>query len=235
MKIKSKNSIGIFPILFFLGIFLSSCDRHHIHPKEKDCGCKTKTTATVRNNICGVGVWGGIVLELENGDIVQPWAADSTHFAKMQLKDGQKIKISFSEMQKDNRYDNTIVCMALGPYTDKIKATIKIHCIAPLDKPSNEDLILTTTAEVVDWDCASVGVWNGIQFKTDKGEYLQPWELILKIDPKVIELKAKQQVTITYSLMKADDRYKDKQVCPTFAALPAATTVRIHNITILKN
>lgn len=143
MKTKSKNSIGILSILFFLGIFLSSCDRHHIHPpKEKDCGCKAKTTATVRNNICGIGLWGAFVLELENGDILQPWAADSTHFAKMQLKDGQKITISFSEMQKDNRYDNVMTCAAIGQYWN-FKAAINIHCIAPLDKSSNEDVILT--------------------------------------------------------------------------------------------
>ena len=237
MKTKLKNIFVVFPIFLFLGVFLSACHHHrekispHKMCSDKTNTCKPQTTATVRNNICGVGLWGGLVLELENGDIVQPWAADSSYIAKLDLRDGQKININFSEIKKDNRYDNVITCLAIGEYANRIKYAVQIHCLALMQ----EDLVLTITADVVDWGCATVGVWDGIQFKTDKGEYLQPWELLLKIDPKAIDLKAQQQVVITYTLMKTDDRYKDKQVCPTFAALPAASAIRVHNITILKN
>lgn len=142
MEIKSKSILSVLSILFFLSMSLASCHEHHgISPKEKgkkgDCmakkdstnsTCDTGVTVTLRNNICGVGLWGSFVLELENGDIVQPWATDSADLAKMELKDGQKIKVSFSEMQKDKRYDNVITCKAIGAYSDKIKAVVKINC-----------------------------------------------------------------------------------------------------------
>lgn len=141
MKIKSKSILFILPILFLFAMSLASChSEHHISPKEKGKGdcmskkdsanstCNISVTATVRNNICSVGLWGGFVLELENGDIVQPWASDSPDLAKLELKDGQKIKVNFSEMKKDNRYDNVITCLAIGQYADKIKAVVKINC-----------------------------------------------------------------------------------------------------------
>lgn len=148
MEIKSKSILSVLSILFFLSMSLASCHREHNHaPKEKGKGncmakkdstnstngsgsatCDTGVTVTLRNNICGVGLWGSFVLELENGDIVQPWASDSADLAKMELKDGQKIKVSFSEMQKDNRYDNVITCAAIGAYSDKIKAVVKVNC-----------------------------------------------------------------------------------------------------------
>lgn len=242
MKTKLKNSLFIFLLLPFSSLFFASCDKEQITPKDRDkdttaCACKNTVAATVRNNICGVGLWGSYVLELENGDIVQPWAADSASLSDLQLADGQKINVSFSKMDRDNRYDNRVVCLAIGPYQSKY--AVNIHCIKPIlqtHKPENHsDSIFTITAEVVDWTCAAVGVWDGIQFKTEKGEYLQPWELLLKIVPSAIELKAQQQVSITYSVMKADNRYKNKQVCPTFAALPRTTVIRVHNISILKN
>lgn len=242
MKTNLKSSLSIFSVLLFSALFFASCDKEQITPKdqEKDttaCACKNTVAATVRNNICGVGLWGSYVLELENGDVVQPWAADSASLSNLKLVDGQKINVSFSKMDKDDRYNNKFVCLAIGPYLSKY--AVNIHCVKSnlqTHKPENRpDSIFTVTAEVVDWTCAAVGVWDGIQFKTDKNEYLQPWELLLKIVPSAIELKAQQQVSITYSVMKADDRYKNKQVCPTFAALPLSTVIRVHNITILKN
>jgi hypothetical protein len=99
----------------------------HVHclTVKADSALTTKTTATVRDNICGLGVWGAFVLELKNGDVLQPWEL-APSLAKTDLKVGQVISIEYVGVARDNRYDDVFTCRALGPYTDRIKGAIKI-------------------------------------------------------------------------------------------------------------
>jgi hypothetical protein len=190
--------------------------------------------ATVRHNICGVGLWGALVLELENGEVLQPWSAKYENISKLKLSANQKVKIAVTEVKRDNRYDNVITCAAVGIYSEKITKAVSIDCITLIGEPI-DDKIYTANVEVVDFDCAAVGVWGGIQFKTEKGEHFQPWTVVDKIKPKEVTLTNQQKVKITYSFVSYDDKYKDITVCPTFAPLPSAKAVKIHEIAIVKD
>lgn len=196
---------------------------------KKNC----TVNATVRNNICGVGLWGALVLELENGTILQPWSSSDDAIAQLKLKPNQKIKIGYKEVNKDSRYDNTPVCLAFGPYADKIKAAIDINCITLIGEPIDET-IYTVEAEVVDFNCAAAGLWGGIQFKT-KDIHLQPWVSATGFNPDNVKINDKQKVKITYSQVAYDDKYKDVRVCPTLVALPKAIAVKVHKIELVKD
>jgi hypothetical protein len=189
--------------------------------------------ATVRNNICGVGIWGALVLELEDGTILQPWASTDPSLGKLDLKPNQKVKIAYKEVIKDNKYDNMPICLAFGPYTEKIKATVEISCLTLVGAPIDET-VYTTEAEVVDFDCAATGLWGGIQFKT-KDIHLQPWINLTSFDPNATKPANGQRVKITYSQVEYNDKYKDIKVCPTLAPLPKSVAVKVHKIEILKN
>gem|GEM_PF-6397318 len=195
-----------------------------------------EATATVRQNICGLGIWGSLVLELDNGDVLQPWelAPSAVGLAKMHLENGQKVVIKYHEMIRDGRYDSAVTCAAIGPYSDQIKGAIKIYALsaAGLNEPPTSSNY-TITAEVVDWGCAAFGVWQGIQFKTENGTYLQPWELLPHIAPSAFALQAGQKIALVYAVKSLDDRYKDVQVCPTLAPPPATQPIQVIGLRIL--
>lgn len=200
-----------------------------VDESKKNC----TTTATVRSNICGVGLWGALVLELEDGTVYQPWSATDDAIAKLKLSPNQKIKIGFKTVNRDDRYNKQVVCLAIGPYTDKIKAAIDINCITPIGEPI-DDKIHTVNAEVVNFDCAATGVWSGIQFKTDQ-IHLQPWTNIANLKPENFKFETKQKVKITYSQVAYDDKYKEVRLCPTLVALPKAIAIKVHEISILED
>jgi hypothetical protein len=128
MFFEPMKSKLLYPFALLLALGLSSfggCNKDDDEPAPPTCAM----TATFRNNICGVGVWGAYVLELENGDIVQPWDAPAD-VAKFSPEPNLKIRVTVSTVARDGRYDNTIVCMAYGPYTDKIARQVRIDCIA---------------------------------------------------------------------------------------------------------
>jgi len=190
--------------------------------------------ATVRHNLCGFGLWGDLVLELENGEVVQPWSAKEESIAKMKLLPNQKVKVALTEVPRDDKYKNIAVCLALGPYTERLKKAVRVDCITLVGEPIDEK-VYTKTVEVVDFGCAAAGVWNGIQFKTEEGEHLQPWTVGEKVKANEVRLSANQKVTITFSQVPYDDRYKEVKVCPTFAPLPTAKAVKIFEIVVAKD
>lgn len=86
--------------------------------------CNTGVTARLIG--CHVtGLWGGVWLQLDNGEFLQPWESSMGVF---QPVDGQRFKISYTEVQRDNRYDSSIVCMVMAPVP--VAAAVKITCIA---------------------------------------------------------------------------------------------------------
>ncbi|GEM_PF-5585936 len=117
-----------FLLVFLLLIGLSTlqaCNRAEDAPAPAACTIK----ATFRNNICGVGVWGAYVLELENGEIVQPWDAPAS-VANLVPTSNQVVRVTVTTVPRDTRYDNTIVCLAIGPYSDKIARQVRVDCIS---------------------------------------------------------------------------------------------------------
>jgi hypothetical protein len=120
-----KSKFG-FPIAILLVMSLSSfegCNKYENLPYQI---CAQK--ATFRNNLCGVGLWGAYVLELENGEIVQPWDAP-TEVGKFVPLPNQEVRITVATVARDGRYDNLPVCMAFGPFTDKIARQVRIECL----------------------------------------------------------------------------------------------------------
>ncbi len=200
-----------------------------IDESKKNC----TVNATVRSNICGVGLWGSLVLELEDGTVYQPWSSTDASIAKLKLQANQKVKIGFKEISRDDRYNNQAVCLAIGPYTEKIKSAIEINCFTSIGEPI-DDRIYTVDAEVVDFDCAAAGVWGAIQFKTDQ-IHLQPWVTMPNLKAENFKFEAKQKVKITYSQVAYDDKYKNVTVCPTLIALPKAIAVKVHEISLIKD
>lgn len=92
--------------------------------------------ATVRNVGCHLtGLWGGNWLQLDNenlsycGNYLQPWESDIANFSPPH--DGQRVKLSYTKIKRDNRYDTSIVCMVMGPIPDAI--AIKIKCIETVE------------------------------------------------------------------------------------------------------
>ncbi|MCU0448686.1 MAG: hypothetical protein MUC97_02420 [Bernardetiaceae bacterium] len=93
---------------------------------QPDCNLK----ATFRHNLCGMGVWGAFVLELENGEVVQPWAADA-HLTNFTPGPDQTVWVQIATTERDNRYEGVPTCRALGPYTERIGRAVRILCLAP--------------------------------------------------------------------------------------------------------
>ena len=108
-------------------VFLTGCDKAEavdepITVKTNTC----KETAVFRNNLCGYGVWGGFVIETESKAIFQPWES-LVDVRDIKPYEGMKIRITYSSMAYDNRYDDRVTCQAVGPY--RPQGAIRIECI----------------------------------------------------------------------------------------------------------
>ncbi|MFC5271013.1 hypothetical protein [Adhaeribacter terreus] len=87
-------------------------------PNPQNCN----TFATAETVICGMGVWANIWLRLDDGTLLQPW---ESNVQGLQLVNGQRYKIGYDLMQRDNRYQNAVICQAVPPMAE----AARIHCI----------------------------------------------------------------------------------------------------------
>jgi hypothetical protein len=117
--------------MLVLGLGLMACFEQNEAAADPQCA----QTATFRNNVCGHGAWGAYVLELENGEIVQPWIATG-ELANFKPSPNQKVRLSVATVERDDRYNNVPICMALGPYTERIGRAVQVTCLSPADEPS---------------------------------------------------------------------------------------------------
>ncbi|MBK0403654.1 hypothetical protein I5M27_11705 [Adhaeribacter sp. BT258] len=78
--------------------------------------------ATAETVICGAGVWANIWLRLDDGTLLQPW---ETNVQGLQLVNGQRYIIGYELMQRDNRYQNAVICQAVPP----VASVARINCI----------------------------------------------------------------------------------------------------------
>lgn len=90
-------------------------------PEPDPITCNPETYVTVTNVGCGVGVWGSKWLQLDNGDLLQPWLSNNT----APIEAGQRYRISYAPAVRDNLYDSVITCMALVPFG----TPVRINCM----------------------------------------------------------------------------------------------------------
>ena len=83
------------------------------------------TEVTVISAMCGQGAFQNNWLQLENGELLQPFE-NRTYVTSLSC--GQKFRIGYEFMKRDNRYDNEIHCMALPPDAKPIR----LLCIDPI-------------------------------------------------------------------------------------------------------
>jgi hypothetical protein len=89
------------------------------------CGTKPQAcniSATAETVVCGAGVWANVWLRLDDGTLLQPW---ESQVQGLQLVNGQRYKIGYELMQRDNRYQNAVICQAVPP----VASTARIFCI----------------------------------------------------------------------------------------------------------
>ncbi|KAA9345718.1 hypothetical protein [Adhaeribacter soli] len=92
---------------------------------DTGAGCDTYVTARKVN--CSVGAWQDTWLQLDNGRYLQPWH-NGTGVA--QLSEGARYKIGYSQMAKDSRYDNVVVCAAMPTDTMAWHPTVvSVNCL----------------------------------------------------------------------------------------------------------
>ncbi len=102
------------------------CDKSAMRPSD-DEGCQLN--ATFRYNMCGVGLWGAMVLELENGEVVQPWYSEDENIRNFKPQKDQQVRVTLTEVPRDDRYANVVTCMAIGEYQDRIKRYVRVDCL----------------------------------------------------------------------------------------------------------
>lgn len=111
-------------------LFSASCEKNNDTVPVVSCNVK----GIIRHNLCGIGVWGGFVIELENGEIIQPWSAANKDIENFKPQVNQNIMLAFTVSERDNRYDNTIRCLAVGEYEGKINKVVRIDCLTASNK-----------------------------------------------------------------------------------------------------
>jgi hypothetical protein len=120
-----KTTKTILPFLIAILFAFSACtSKDPVSPATPTCNIQ----GTLKNNICGVGVWGAYVIELEDGTILQPWDASlvSSAIKGFVPQADKKITFAYEKMTKDDRYANTITCSAIPIYSNT--TPIKFTC-----------------------------------------------------------------------------------------------------------
>jgi hypothetical protein len=81
--------------------------------------------------MCGQGAFQNKWLELENGELLQPFE-NRTNLTS--ITTGQKYRIGYEFMKRDDRYENEINCMAMPPDAKPIR----LLCIDPIVEAGKE-------------------------------------------------------------------------------------------------
>lgn len=121
-----KNILTAIISVLLLSSSQQQCNKTAAQPADAAC----RINATFRYNMCGVGLWGGaMVLELENGDIVQPWYTDDANIRNFTPQKDMKVRVTLTEVPLDDRYAHVITCMAVGEYQGRIKRYVRVDCL----------------------------------------------------------------------------------------------------------
>ena len=101
-----------------------------ITPLEEGPTGNCDTYVTARAVECSFGAWGNIWLQLEDGRYLQPW---NNGTSTTQLTEGAKYKIGYSQMAKDSRYNNGVICAAM-PSDQRAwnPEIVSVNCLEPV-------------------------------------------------------------------------------------------------------
>ena len=127
-KFFSVNTLA----LAFAAVTFSACHDEVVAPGIPICPpyepgppvcfpCAPDTYVTVESAGCAVGVWGSFWLRLDNGEWLQPWTSTNT----AQVYPGERYKIDYDVITRDDRYNHAIICQALPPAS----TPIRVNCL----------------------------------------------------------------------------------------------------------
>lgn len=213
----TKGFSGRYLLLFIwlMALGLSSCEEKECVKPRSFCGtgsdmASCNTYVTVKSAICGVGIWGNLWLQLENGEFLQPWESPLTLPAT--VKPGQRLKIRYEVISRDNRYANVITCMAVPPASQAIRIT----CIEEVEPVAG----CGTEATVI-MDSCFPAYWGEVSLQLANGDILRPWEGIALTQ----SLQNGQRVKVGYEVSTASKNYQ--LICNTFQAIPDFTPIKV--------
>jgi hypothetical protein len=90
----------------------------------------------------------------------------------------------------------------------------------------NDEIACGLEVTAVPMSCAGYGAFGNIYFLTDKGEYIQPWEMFPTFAP--VEVKAGKRYIIGYKKVARDNRYNDWVRCALYdEKVEKATPVKL--------
>lgn len=120
---KTAFSINFPFYVFALGILLAfsafqceGCDKEYTDPLY--CGVDEDlkdAQVIVEEVVCGTGLWDNLWFNDGSEVYLQPYSLDENAKAeieKIEIKDKMTLKVYFQYAQKDNRYDDAVICMA---------------------------------------------------------------------------------------------------------------------------
>lgn len=113
--------------LLFLSLFMSGCEttteQEAFEERLPVFACTTEATAV--GFTCALGAFNNNWLQLSDGTYLQPWVNATD---RKELVHGQKYRLGFVEVVRDDRYDNIATCKAYVPQGKPVKVT----CLEPL-------------------------------------------------------------------------------------------------------
>lgn len=117
LSLVKANLSGWYAILAlsFFSVFSSGCDERIVVCPAEEYECTEVVSA--ENVACGYGAFENIWFKTENGKYLQPW--ENLTDTKT-LVPGQKYKIGFRVIKRDNKYKDLITCMAALPESEAV-------------------------------------------------------------------------------------------------------------------
>lgn len=107
--------------LLVFSVLFSGCSKEDLYTAKKlasSADCEIEVTATPV--LCGWGAFENIWLLKKDGTYLQPWVNDT---GVNSLVKGQRYKVSYTPVKKDDRYKDIITCMAATPPAEPVKLT----------------------------------------------------------------------------------------------------------------
>ncbi len=219
---------------------LWSCTtKEEVQPTLNNCSGKVGKTATLRMGkaVCGVGVWANLWFVNDNSlflprnpeDLImwlQPYSLEKG--INYTPKEGETLKITYTEATPDNRYNTVPVCMA---YPGR-SLPIHILCIEPV-KTDEQPTATITKQLTVKGTCSGAGVFGEKWFLDQTtNAYLQPCKWIGNnaVFPYA-DLKDGDKIEVVYTLSASKDcqnNFPNQVMC--LAAPPPATPIDIWSI-----
>ncbi|MBC5992873.1 hypothetical protein [Pontibacter cellulosilyticus] len=110
--------------LLFLSLFMSGCEKGEEITEcwEPQVNCSVEVSA--ERIMCGYGAFNNVWLKTADGAYLQPWYNLTE---QKELVPGQKYKIAFKTVERDDKYKDVFYCLAAVPVSEAIVLT----CISP--------------------------------------------------------------------------------------------------------